>query len=111
MKPIPKIKRYESKQYLEFVRSLPCCVCKNTEVDAHHFKTVGSGGSDLDTVNLCRACHAQVHQAGPFTFQPGHDISFYEVQCKILKTYVKLLQNSLYGRQQWGDHVHNNQKY
>ena len=98
MSSVPKVKRYESKQYLEFIRELPCCVCGNTEVDAHHYLTKGAGNSDLDTISLCRACHTESHKIGVTTFQMKHDISFYEVQRKILKTYVKLLEQHLYGR-------------
>ena len=99
MNPVPKIKRYESPQYLDFIRHLPCVVCMNTEVDAHHYLTKGSGGSDLDTISLCRTCHTEAHKIGITTFQMTHDISFFEVQRKILKTYIRLLEQHLYGRE------------
>lgn len=100
MNPVPKNKRYESPQYLDFIRQLPCVVCMNTEVDAHHYLTKGAGNSDLDTISLCRRCHTEAHKIGMTTFQMRHDISFYEVQRKLLKTYVMQLENSLYGREQ-----------
>ena len=99
MRPTPKNKRYVSNQYLEFVRSLPCVNCGYTETDAHHYLTRGAGNSDLDTISLCRKCHVEAHQIGFTTFQMKHDVSFYEVQRKLLKEYIIQLEKSLYGRE------------
>ena len=61
----PKPHRYESKAYLEFVRSMACCVCMEQETDAHHVKTVGAGGSDLGVIPLCRLHHQEWHKNRP----------------------------------------------
>jgi len=38
------------------------------EVEAHHPVTKARGGHDRDTVPLCRAAHAMLHQAGQAEF-------------------------------------------
>lgn len=57
----------KSKQYLAFVRSLPCCHC-GAMAEPHHIigidhmgKTGGKQG-DLHTMPLCREDHAEVHK-------------------------------------------------
>lgn len=99
MSSVPKIKRYESKQYIEFIRELPCCVCGNTEVDAHHaIKTQGSGGSDLMCIPLCRQEHSEYHLMGRHNFEQKYDISIIKIQWRLFQTYIMQLEHHLYGR-------------
>lgn len=44
--------------------------CKNTNIDKHHIKTRGSGGTDDDwnLVELCRLHHSEIHQIGNWKF-------------------------------------------
>lgn len=62
-----------SPKHLEFVRSLPCCVCLNPESVAAHIRIGTDGGmglkpSDFYTVPLCHACHTKQHNKGERTF-------------------------------------------
>ena len=64
----PKPKRFESENYLDFIRSLPCAVhgdkCRKYtkgRCDPHHLRTVKAGGDDTDAIPLCRLLHTEVH--------------------------------------------------
>lgn len=59
-----KPKRHQDPELLEGIRTLPCAVCLGPPPnDAHHLKTVGSGGPDEDwnVIPLCREHHAAWH--------------------------------------------------
>lgn len=62
-----KDKPVRNKQYLAFVRGLPCSMCKLPDHSvAHHIIGVGEGGMgtkacDLLTMPLCAACHHEIH--------------------------------------------------
>ena len=63
----PKLKRWESTKYLQWVKSQPCCVCGATADDAHHIIGYGQGGigtkaHDLFTIPLCRVHHSELHK-------------------------------------------------
>lgn len=63
----PKLKRWESTKYLQWVKSQPCCVCGATADDAHHIIGYGQGGTgtkahDLFTIPLCRVHHSELHK-------------------------------------------------
>ena len=93
--PCPKQKRFQSKTYLCFVVSgRPCCACGQLRTDyihvvAHHFKTKGSGGADLETVPLCTACHHDVHFVGRKTFEQKNGIDFVSIQLKLLEEFIE----------------------
>lgn len=85
-------------QYLEFVRSFPCIVCKAKEaVHAHHVDTGGLGvkGSDFSSVPLCHLHHtggdASIHKLGIEEFEKLHSINLQRVQIQLLRAYVRLL--------------------
>lgn len=64
-------------KYLEFVRSLPCCVSGVYEVEAHHIvghgeSVMGSKCSDYYTIPLSRELHAELHQHGYRTWEDQH---------------------------------------
>lgn len=62
MKSFPKQRRFESEEYKDFIRKLPCCVCDGRrKIDPHHLKSQGAGGSDLTCIPLCRYHHTEVH--------------------------------------------------
>lgn len=63
MNPVPKIKRYINETYLEYIRKQPCLVCPN-RAEPHHWKSRGSGGSDLLCVPVCRSHHRELEQTG-----------------------------------------------
>lgn len=54
-----------SSAYLDFVRSLPCCICyANAPSEAHHWPPKGRGEiRDDKTMPVCRACHQLCHGA------------------------------------------------
>ena len=53
MRPYQKNKPWRSKSYLDYIRKQPCVVCGHTSTQAHHVKTVGSGGGDNWAISLC----------------------------------------------------------
>lgn len=56
-----------SKEYLEFVRALPCAVCgKIGPSDPHHVESGGVGmkGSDGSVIPLCRKHHRRLEDIG-----------------------------------------------
>lgn len=56
--PIVKAVRLKSPAWLELVRALPCAVCgRKPPSEAHHWPHRSAGGSDLETIPLCRSCH------------------------------------------------------
>ena len=61
-------KRWRSRHYLAFVRSLPCSVpeCTGGPIEAAHFGPRAAGRKVHDglAIPLCREHHAQSHGAG-----------------------------------------------
>jgi len=58
----PKPTVWRSRKYLDYVKSLPCCVCQFPADDPHHEQAEGQGGigtrpSDERTLPLCRVHH------------------------------------------------------
>lgn len=72
--------RIHNATHLEFIRSLPCCVCGNdVETEAAHLRFgdykaakpkagVGEKPDDLWTVPLCGKCHRHQHQGNEQRF-------------------------------------------
>lgn len=68
---IPKIKRWESKKYRDWVAMLPCGNCSVTDdtIIAHHLTAImaphcggaGQKASDYLTMPLCHKCHHDIH--------------------------------------------------
>ena len=68
---IDKTKRWENKQYLRWVSTLPCsnCSIEDDTIVAHHLKgryapLSGGGGykaSDWLTMPMCYTCHSEAH--------------------------------------------------
>jgi len=96
----PKIVRELDKKYLEYIRSQSCLIralCYG-DVDCHHSPSVGSGGSDLTTIPLCRKHHSEAHQAGVETFQNKYGVNFDEERVRLLKNYIILLNKQRQGK-------------
>lgn len=75
----PKTKRTVDKKYLKWIRTQPCLVADAEcygDIVYHHTVSVGAGGSDLDTVPLCKLHHYMVHSVGSKTFQEIHEVDF-----------------------------------
>ena len=68
--PRPKIKRWESANYLALVRQLPCAVADQIEdIEVHHvvghgLSVMGSKTHDLMTFPLCHQAHMELHNKG-----------------------------------------------
>jgi len=63
----PKQKAFRSKKYLNWVKTLACCMCYNEQAsDAHHAIGMKLGGMgtkapDSEVMPLCRKCHSEMH--------------------------------------------------
>lgn len=62
------MKRYKSKKYLDYVRTLPCSLCGRPGPSVpHHLKGignmsgVGTKAGDQYTMPLCGDCHHRMH--------------------------------------------------
>jgi hypothetical protein len=86
---IEKPRRYENKAYREFIKKQPCCITGRMEVDPHHTKSVGSGGSDLTLIPLIHELHQECHTIGAGTFQKKYSIDFDLIQLALIKKWVK----------------------
>lgn len=97
MTAVPKIKRYQSEKYLEFIRAQPCLVC-GQKSEPHHLLSRGSGGSDLYCINLCRKCHSEIEQIGRNKFclkyNWANDIYFKDEMLRLLMKYIQLIEAS-----------------
>ncbi len=60
-----KVKGFDSRAYLDYVKSLPCCHCRRPGRDPHHLMVKGASGMgmtapDIAVVPLCRICHTMI---------------------------------------------------
>lgn len=75
----PKSKRKVDRKLLDEYRDKPCKIMNyecHGQVVAHHVKTKGSGGEDVES-NLWPLCvfhHKAVHSLGVYTFKVKYDI-------------------------------------
>ena len=63
---IKKDKPFRSKQYLEYIRSLPCCITGDTGCVAHHItgtkkSGMGTKAGDNYAIPLTQSMHQQLH--------------------------------------------------
>ncbi|MCH7348568.1 DUF968 domain-containing protein [Aeromonas sp. MR7] len=76
--PRPKMKRWESANYLAFVRQLPCVVTGQADgIEAHHvvghgLSVMGSKTHDLMTFPLCHQAHMELHNNGWQQWEKTH---------------------------------------
>ena len=94
MKSYPKHKRWKSPKYLEYIRSCPCIICGYKEVDAHHVRHKGSGGTarkpdDYYALPICRLHHLENHQIGKDTFFERHGIDVFQELFRMVSGYLK----------------------
>jgi hypothetical protein len=77
--------RVRDEKHLRYVASLPCCICRRTDVQAAHIRTMslehGKRGlgmqekaSDCWTVPLCREHHAEQHSMNEMGFWKRYEI-------------------------------------
>lgn len=86
---------YRSPSYLEFIRSLPCVICRGRS-EPHHTSKAGVGmkGSDYKAIPLCHGHHMECHTKGALTFQEKHNIEFKDQVIECLSLYAS--------RKRWG---------
>jgi hypothetical protein len=77
--------RVRDEKHLNYVRSLPCCICGRRDVDAAHIRTAslehGKRGlgmqekaSDCWIVPLCRFHHSEQHSMSEMGFWKRYDL-------------------------------------
>lgn len=91
---------HRSKEYLDYIRSIPCCNCGNPASEAHHVNDVGSRGmgqktDDYRCVPLCHTCHMQGHDGGWITWQEKNRVDLRKVQLLCMGGYIRMLENRL----------------
>ena len=96
--PVPKVKRIEDNDYLDWIRSLHCCVCGHRPPsEPHHVSEKGKGsmGSKTDDTRAIPACnyhHREAHVSGRNTFAEERKIE-YESLIKGLQDLYKEILN------------------
>ena len=90
---LQKQKPYRSKEYLDYVRSLPCSVVRcYDQAEAHHTEG-GNGiamkGSDLSCIPLCRVHHVICHSMGRISFYETHCLDRWELVAETLKGWIE----------------------
>ena len=83
-KPLRRI----ATDYLRFVKTRPCAVCRRAASDAHHLVSRGAGGSDYKAIPLCREHHAEIHQLGRQRFEERHGLDFEELRAFMLEDFI-----------------------
>ena len=78
-----RLARLRAQQFgpqADLCRSLPCCACAaKPPSDPAHVISRGAGGTDSDTVPLCRRCHNEQHARGIATFQLERGVNLYQI--------------------------------
>ena len=88
-------KNYRSVDYLRKVQALPCCVCRSTPSEAHHYPSRGAGGGWRDLTPLCPSHHREFHDSGQRTFQQTYGLYLSSVAKTV---YLRLLEVEPGGR-------------
>lgn len=66
----PKPKRIKDRDFLDFIRTIPCIVCGSLPSEGDHLTTRKAGGHDVanNVWPLCRREHTERHKIGLLTF-------------------------------------------
>ena len=86
---LQKPSRYVNEAYREFIKKQPCCITGKINVDPHHTKSVGSGGSDLTLVPLTHELHQECHYIGQATFQRKYNVNFEFIRLTLLEEWIE----------------------
>ena len=100
MKPI------RNPRYLQWIRTLPCAVCRTTRnVEAAHTGPHGIGqkSSDFSAIPLCgnhhRMGHDSYHKLGPRRFAEVHQLNIREIVTRLnAKPLIRVVSGSFVGR-------------
>jgi len=96
-KPRRKVKE-QDEDYLNLIRSLPCCACGKYGCHPHHMEVGGMGtkGSDYSAIPLCPEHHTMgdkaIHRIGPLGFFLEFQLNFEEVKAECLTKYIRILK-------------------
>ena len=78
-------------KYIDFVKQQTCCVHPRKKgIQAHHLKTRGAGGDDLDCIPLCYDCHYKIHQLGIESFQARYNINLHKARADLLAQWIRM---------------------
>lgn len=86
MMPYAKPTVYADPEYLDYIRSFPCCVCGQHPVDAHH---LAKKINDYATVPLCRKDHGLYHLYGIDGFESRFRVDLWKDAFMFFMKYVK----------------------
>ena len=69
------------KQRLEYVASLPCCICGDFPIEVHHIRLLGEKRNHMKTIPLCVLHHRGrkgIHYLGKKEWRRryGHETDF-----------------------------------
>ncbi len=84
---IPKPKRIEDKEYLEYIREQPCLI-SGKGADPHHLTTRGAGGSDYTAIPLARRYHTEIEQIGVEKFEAKYNINTWKEAHRLLEKWM-----------------------
>src|SRR5450631_2137097 len=100
MKPV------RNPRYLQWIRTLPCSVCRSTRgIEAAHTGPHGLGqkSSDLSAIPLCAKHHRtgadSYHRCGPRKFAEVHQINVREIVARLsAKPIIRVESGAFVGR-------------
>lgn len=89
--------RQHDKRYLDFIRSLPCCICGGIDTEAAHIRMaslaqgkretgMAEKPDDKWTLPLCNLHHRSQHHLGELLFWGLHSIDPFELAIKLYAT-------------------------
>jgi len=74
-----------SLEYLDYMKTHPCCCTGNTEADVHHLEAIGMGQNrkkpnqkHFTCVSLSRERHTELHAIGINKFQSKYNIQLWQ---------------------------------
>lgn len=90
-----KRKRETDEDYLEFIRSKPCCVSGHWMSEPHHvdiskLSGMGTKGSDRETIPLNREYHTEAHMIGKLSFAKKYNIDYVKEINRLQSEYDNL---------------------
>tara|TARA_Y100001938_G_C8086758_1_gene432516 strand:- start:2682 stop:2972 length:291 start_codon:yes stop_codon:yes gene_type:complete len=91
----------ETKEYLKYVRSHPCSVCPEQQVDADHLDARGRGGGkrkgthtgtliDFTCIPLCRLHHTERHATTLREFEEKYRTNLWKISSKMVRDFYVL---------------------
>lgn len=69
----PKWEVHKNQEYVAWIKTLPCVVCKKLDVDPHH--CYNARRNDLLCIPLCREHHRKYHDHGADWFETTFNLS------------------------------------